>query len=282
VKKIKKSKIKLIKKSFTGELYDSSLILSKIPIICKEWITKEKLCNFNSMLEVLEKQLTLEQLRLVYRNIATVKVKKLTPIDSLSVCGYYDTLKREISYDDDQTLSHEFLHMASSIYSNKSDVSFSGLSQWDCKGKFGIGLNEGYTELLNNRLFHKDVPTDIYIEERNIARAFELFFNNEKEMMNYYFGCDLPGFINYFEKFMPREEFIKLLIEIDKLSYLLCKGFPFVDNKLVTIYQKIYEAFIKSNPSIEKLKIMESIIFEDAYIYDKFQIKEKRLVKKKK
>jgi len=89
VKKIKKSKIKLIKKSFTGELYDSSLILSKIPIICKEWITKEKLCNFNSMLEVLEKQLTLEQLRLVYRNIATVEVKKLTPIDSLSVCGYY-------------------------------------------------------------------------------------------------------------------------------------------------------------------------------------------------
>ena len=281
MKKKEKSKIKLIKKSLTGELYDSNIILSRIPIIHKEWISKENLNNFELTLKILEKHLTLEQLKLVYRNVANVKVKKMKLIDLLTICGYYDAIKREISYNNERTLTHEFLHMASSIHNYETDVSFSGLCQWDSKTKIGVGLNEGYTELLNERIFSAENPNDVYIEEMNIARAIELFFDDKKDMMNYYFECDLPGFIKYFENFMPREEFIKLLLEIDKLSLLLCKGIPFIDTKLVNIYKKIYEAFANSNPSIDKLKMMESIIFEDMYIYNKFKIEGKKLVKKR-
>ena len=72
--KKEKSKIKLVKKSFTGELYDSNVILSKIPIIHRGWISKEKMVEFNILLNELEKYLSLERLKLVYRNIANVKV----------------------------------------------------------------------------------------------------------------------------------------------------------------------------------------------------------------
>ena len=277
--KKEKSKIKLVKKSFTGELYDSNVILSKIPIIHRGWISKEKINEFNILLNELEKYLSLEQLKLVYRNIANVKVKKLNLIDLLTVEGYYDSVKKEICYNE-RTLSHEFLHMASSIYSKATDVSFSGLSQWDCKTKIGTGINEGYTELLNERIFCDSEISDVYIEEKCFARMLELFFDNPLDMMNYYFGCDLPGFIKYFEKFMPREDFIKLLIEIDNYCFLSCNGIPFLDVMLSKIYKKIYEVFVNSNPSSEKIKKMETIIFEDLYMYEKFKINGKKLVKK--
>ena len=78
-----------------------------------------------------------------------------------------------------------------------------------------------------------------------------------------------------------KNSIIKLLIEIDNYCFLSCNGIPFLDVMLSKIYKKIYEVFVNSNPSSEKIKKMETIIFEDLYMYEKFKINGKKLVKKR-
>ena len=278
--KKEKSKIKLVKKSFTGELYDSNIILSQIPLIHRTWINEDKIGDFGPLLDRLEEHLTLKQLRLVYRNLTRVKLKKFNMINSLHLNGYYDVVKSEFFYKNNCVKCHEFLHLASSFHDFINNISYSGLSQWDSKGRIGIGLDEGYTELLNERFFSDTFYVDAYIDEVNIVRMLELFFDDYKDMMNYYFECDLPGFIRYFERFISREEFIKLLLEIDKFSFCAMYDLPFCNSQLVNIYIKIYNLFLSTNPSFEKIKRMEQIIHDEEDIGILFEKKQRKLIKK--
>ena len=83
--------------------------------------------------------------------------------------------------------------MASTIF--QDGIIYSGLSEQN----IGIGLNEGYTELLAKRYFDKS-NNNGYIFETQIAKLLELIIGQEK-MESYYFNANLYGLIEELRKY---------------------------------------------------------------------------------
>lgn len=79
-------------------------------------------------------------------------------------------------------------------------------------------FNEGYTELLAIRFFHKKKP-NTYRSFIKIASLLEQFFEKKEDMRNLYFNHNLFGFIHYMEQFAERKEILKLIFDMDKLNY---------------------------------------------------------------
>lgn len=174
-------------------------------------------------LEKLRNYTSRENLKTVYKNIDSVKLKRKY-ID-LTTSGEYDARNNEISYIQKRSIGHEFLHMASSYYNKETallEIGFKrGRFRKNSEGQekffgLGIGLNEGYTELLNSRIYNNKVKC--YYKEVEIAKLFELFFDDPKKMEDYYFNHNLAGLVHYFEQFAPIEEVINLIATIDKIT----------------------------------------------------------------
>lgn len=108
---------------------------------------------------IMEQSFKKEDLSIFYQNIHTLTTypKKMTlkkQLFSVYTAAYYDSGKNSITVDIDEienTLSHELLHMASSILPTKeSNVEYCGFSQTFPNKSIADGINEGYTEILNN------------------------------------------------------------------------------------------------------------------------------------
>ena len=113
-------------------------------------------------------------------------------------------------FDKKSVLSHEFLHMAST---NKNQASgfYTNLDNiW-----IGDGLDEGYTELLNQRIFK--VKKTSYKYNVEILKLLELFFDNPKDMEYAYFHNNIFIIYKTFLKYGTKEEFFTLLQNLDNL-----------------------------------------------------------------
>lgn len=263
------AKAKLQRKSFRGEIkYSANSVLSKLPDFYKDEIDYTKREILRPYVEKLCNYISLEDMKLVRRNMRNLKVEKNLKTLFTGCIGYYDFITNEISYRKDKILGHEFLHMASTVYNQKNDVDFCGFSQSDAKNIIGTGLNEGYTELLNSRIYGVPLNEICYSDQVRIARMLELFFDDEKEMTHLYFSCDLLGVIRQLEKYAPREEIIKLIIEFDDFNvYSNYNGISLSrimsSIKISRIYKKIYKWFSLKSDNQEKLIELEKIIKED-------------------
>lgn len=113
-------------------------------------------------------------------------------------------------FDKQSVLSHEFLHMASTSQ-NKTSGFFTILDNI----LIGNGLDEGYTELLNERIFNaKNLSYTYNIE---IIRLLEIFFDNPKDMEYAYFHNNIFIIYKTFLKYGTKEEFLSLLQTLDNL-----------------------------------------------------------------
>lgn len=153
-------------------------------------------------------------LNILYRNLRTLSIKtddyllkKLKLSDFLlkgKTLAYYEVARNQIvlssNYQSNEFF-HELFHTASSAYLYQKNTNFCGISQRSPKTHINIGkcLNEGYTELLNERYFSTNLSTS-YCEEKNIAWAIEEIVGL-KAMYNYYFNADLPGLISNLLKY---------------------------------------------------------------------------------
>jgi len=128
-------------------------------------------------------------LNIFYNNLKSLKInqsnfiqKILNKINKRS--GWYSPDDNEINYVDrleaKDTIFHELLHAASSIEDKEESISFSGFEQINCERwqKIGRALNEGYTELLNQRYFSP--VRDVYTMEVTIAKMIERIVGREK------------------------------------------------------------------------------------------------------
>ena len=162
-----------------------------------------------------------------------------------------------------QVLSHEFLHMASS---NLYESGFKQIGAYDSKdGKkiyVGRGLNEGYTELLNCRLFDYDLKKSTYRIPVKLTRLIEVFFDNPEEMKKAYFHNDLAKVYLEFCKYGSNEEFWNLMNEMDSYAYAPMH-FDFINS--IGTQMKLYE-IIKRSGNAEKIKKFEDILDEDKFI----------------
>lgn len=154
----------------------------------------------------------------VYSNIKNVELNKKAILYVLGWKGSYNVKNNEIKYVSKDAIPHEFLHMASAFYDKEKDITYDGFLVSNKKdGKVGIGLNEGYTELLASRIY-RNGKVKAYKKEVNIASIIEEFFYNKKDMEDYYFNHDLPGFIYYMSQYASKDEMKKLIKDIDLIT----------------------------------------------------------------
>lgn len=178
-------------------------------------ISNEKLAP---LVEKLEERTSKENLTNVYHNIKNLELNKTALLYLIGWNGAYNAKNNEIKYSANKSLPHEFLHMASAFYDSNADVIYDGFLVSNKKqGKVGVGLNEGYTELLASRIY-RNGKVKSYKKEVKIASIIEQFFYNTKDMEDYYFNHDLPGFIFYMSQFAKKEELKKLIEDIDLVT----------------------------------------------------------------
>lgn len=185
--------------------------------------------KYNEIIKSFEKDLlsnfSKDSSSLFYKNLETLKIEdsKLATLFTKE-CFYamYDDKKNKIKIvlkknDDYETLksstTHELLHMSS-----RKNREFGGLAQ-AFKGKMvGLGLDEGYTELLNQRYFDKKINENFYFYERSFASGIEKIVGKEV-MQNCYFNADLLTIIKKITQYTGNiQETADLIVEMDYLN----------------------------------------------------------------
>ena len=161
----------------------------------------QDLAHFES---ALLKNIKIEFMRNFFINAPYITIKKFSMLEAPikndhKILGTYNVSTKEIKVYDkkESTLTHELLHAASSDFTY-SAVGFS--VEFKKSGMFGEGLNEGYTELINNRIFK--YKSKSYIHLQYLARLIENFFEDSRNSASYQV-CRLLGM--YLGEFLPRQ-----------------------------------------------------------------------------
>lgn len=262
------AKAKLQRKSFNGEVvYGVKSIFRKLPDISFNKIDYKNREILKVYVERLSKHIPLEDMKLVYKNINSVKVERSLKPLLYCASGYYEVVINKISFSSLDAIGHEFLHLASSVYDDRIDMDFSGFSQQKRKtSMIGNGINEGYTQLLNERIYGITPKNEAYYNEYKMAKMLELFFDTKEDMQHLYFNCDLPGLVEQLEKYASYKEVVKLITDIDDYSTYDEKTILLAKLKKISIYKRIYNWFISKSNNPKKINGLEAIIDEDKLI----------------
>lgn len=200
----------------------------------------------------------------LYNNINELRIKNesfLTTINHLG--GYYDPTSNRLVYNNKlpeayrrTIMYHELLHMASSYKSDKKI--YSGFLQVDNKITVGIGINEGYTQLLTDKLIKTISLLQPYEMESRIAGEIERIVGQDK-MQELYFRADLPGLIAELSKYATRNEVIKFINEVDFAHNYKYKKFRKEDTHMIKevftdINNFLSSSLERSNKNLTKIK----------------------------
>lgn len=204
-------------------------IPDKEKVIIKNYLLNGK---YNEKLKPLVTKLSnyteIENLLNCFNNIKNVKIikDKIFKLKKISlkqqfITGQYDPYSNTISYYDENTLPHEFLHMASTPQIESEDYYTTGFKIFGGNIEFGRGFNEGYTDLLSRRIFfNEDYDTDTcYKINVYLLRIFELLYDNYKTMERDYFISNYQSPIGNFTKYGSYDEFFKLTTYLDWFAF---------------------------------------------------------------
>ena len=259
--KLVKFKLESISK-YDGYIIDKECLLDNASLNDRnEAIKREIVKIIKPILETIEDYVGEENTRLMYTNLKTVDIVPLKK--SLTREGDYNFVLNRIRFKNVSALIHELLHLSSSYYDKEKNIAEIGFSQVDDEkvAEIGRGLNEGYTELLASRIIEDKPKATIWLVE--IAKLFELFFDNPKDMENLYFRHDLPGFIHYMEEFIPNDKLMDIIIRLDRINTFYDKQVPvFIYLEAINIEKELYGYFVKSNRNLDKLTAFEEVLRE--------------------
>lgn len=252
-------------------------ILSK-PIIIVDKIAKEdckkikqdtlgiELIRFRKKLY---KKFKSDNLKLLNFNIKTlkIKIKYIAPEILLLkfASGKYYIKRNEIKVLNSlkkESLSHELLHMASSIYDPRYNIAFCGFQQinFNKKKTVGKGLNEGYTDLLNKRYFNDRTKYSSYAYDLCMFFSEKLEQIVEKNKMEqFYLNADLFGLFKYLNNFDVGENIVSFFVILDIL----------VDNISFSKIKKYEKACELIECYLAKWYINKKKLELDKYIIDK-------------
>ncbi len=186
------------------------------------------------------------EIRLARKNISTLRIQQDRKILSTGAVGIYDATNNIIKYTEEKAsiLGHETLHMASYMYEPSTDTHLTGFAQQKGNAKIGVGLNEGYTELLTARMFNHGKVTS-YKRLVRIVKLIEKFFPSMGDLSHNYFTCNLPAVIRTLQNYCSRAEIMEIIFGLDKLyEYEYLPGSPVAiieETKLATKLYDIYE-----------------------------------------
>lgn len=160
------------------------------------------------------------------------------------------------NFDKTSVLTHEFLHMASTSQNQSSGFCTRLNDIW-----IGDGLDEGYTELLNQRIFHPKKVSYTYNIE--IIKLLELFFDNPKDMEYAYFHNNIFIVYHTFLKYGTKEEFLTLLQTLDNL---IETDIPFYQKITKTKTKITLYKILKRSHDKEKIIAAKKLLDEDTLI----------------
>ncbi len=220
-------------------------------------IDEEQLKQFLKYLTKLEIFTAQDNVKNVYRNMNSVKLKK-------SFFYAYDPKNNKINFRQKDKIEYEFLSLASSYYDKKNDIIYNGFEQIKDYKSIGHGINSGYTELLAQRIF--GINKRSHKSEKKIVKLLEYFFDDPKMLERYYFNHDLPGLIQHLENFAPRKEVIKLIVRIDCLSRETLLGINrSIDN--IIIQNNLYNWLKNNHKDMNKWDEFERLVFQNKILF---------------
>lgn len=188
----------------------------------------------------------------------------------------YEIFKHKDSrFQLEQIYSHELLHMASTSKNNgkicagfhhfyapgnnipkilRNLLTYSGrLTDFS----IGMGINEGYTELLNTRIFNREGAGGIYSIYRETARLIENVIGKDK-MTELYFKNDLKGLVKELSNYISEKETKRLIVILDQSM-----GNKKLLSKIPEYFIKLYDNKIKKELQENKITIDQA---KDKYI----------------
>lgn len=237
----------------------------------------------------LEKNINKEYLHNMYNNLETLKASEhiILPQNLLLIPagGTYNPKNNKLKIlklFKKEVINHELFHMASASKitkgNKKENIYISGFAQYNSKfhNKLGIGLNEGYTESLNERYFGINT---------NISKVYKLceFYSiklqqivGEEIMLKLYLTGDLPNLIKELKIYDTKENIIKFITNLDfvfinmfmlsdpliinkkKLKEKITLKFSEINDTLIKWYIKKKQNELKEN-KINNIKFLHDI-----------------------
>lgn len=203
--------------------------------------------SINKFLAVLSKNLPEEQLKFIKKNLNTLKYKEKKGIlmTLMKEAGSYSLKKHEISINNLLNKKIDFkisrFHIYSSNLSEEEKklilnhelfhaiTTFEGISGFSQKN-IGTAINEGYTELINKKIFFNEMKEKDYFKntgypyEYRIAKIIELIIGEDK-MQNLYLNADLNGLINELSKYQNRNKVIQFIKDTDDIKKIRSSNF---------------------------------------------------------
>ena len=225
-----------------------------------------------------------EDLNNYYRNFATLKESETDRKHFLRhllrgelVGGSYDPQKNSVALKTTRlskymgSVNHELLHASTTYYDKENKVIYCGFEQMFIKDEnekkgesYAMGINEGYTQYLNIKLFGNEViGQKAYAEQQVIAKALE-FVVGEEKMRSMYFRADSNGLFKELEKYVSRDELYKFINVTD----ILCVMGRFANRKM----PEIAEAQLFVNNFILKLIVKAKGINPSNLSYETFEM----------
>jgi len=188
-----------------------------------------------NFVSTMKEKLPESALMAMYHNIKTLKIG-YSPylIINIVTGGFYRCLDNIIKLNPiyvnpkqkrgNYIITHELLHMSSHISDGKNKaIGF----HWN---KIGRNLNEGYTEILNNRLFGHPIVKGRYNLYAKYASVIEDIIGKDN-MTNLYFNANLKGLFDKLSSYSSSQKTSTFLKDLDTPHPILYyKEYPIIGN----------------------------------------------------
>ena len=205
-----------------------------------------------NFVSTMKEKLPEESLNAMYHNLKTLKIGQINnPIYSFFFGGTYYFGINAITLGNrnrgSATTTHELLHMSSAV------IGKNNMAGGFMTGFIGRSLNEGYTEVLNNRLFgHPITKNPFYNTYSRFASAIEDIIGKDN-MTNMYFRADLKGLFEQLSSYSSKEKTSVFLKDLDSLYQFIGIGYNLSSKRLDRMINYLTEiSFNYVNDSIKK------------------------------
>lgn len=173
-----------------------------------------KIKDFALLLNTIEPE---ENLKLFKRNINSLKIKDNKLLLMFNINAMYNSKSNKITIAKNSAIEHELFHMASSYYSN-DNVEASGFHYKDLNKneEIGVGINEGYTQMLTKKYFNCN-DQNVYEKEVKYVNYLINLIGRDK-MDNLYFNANLGGLVEELSNYSTEFEVFKFIRALDDIE----------------------------------------------------------------
>lgn len=171
----------------------------------------------------------------------------------------------------ENSIYHELLHMASSIYDKEKEVRKSGFFEGTKEYSVGYGLDEGYTEYLNIKYFSSE--RKCYLYEIIISRLVELIVSKNK-MQKLYFKADLVGLCSGLASYSTEKSVKNFIFKSD---YILDNGYSIMKTQQVNRYRLDINHYLANTYVNMLIVLYNNKIITSSEVYNLYHIFMKEL-----